>query len=144
MVNYVDMYAQILDRLVLDVIEHACKITPTVLDIWTRIPICSLTPYNELMIFTNTITIQPTRLDERVAITVTTDIGISSTNTYLWEEDEVEDLIYSLLPKELSECLTNDSLVHDTLINIQNLHTALAYDICRIISKYATAGGNYK
>ena len=144
MVYYIDMYAQILDRLLLDVIEHNCKITPTVMDIWTRIPICSLTSYNELMIFTNIISIQPTRLDERVAITVTTDIGTSSTNTYLWREDEVEDLIYSLLPEWPAEYLTNDSSVHDKLINIQYLHTALAYDICKIISLYAPAGGNYK
>ena len=81
MVHYVDMYARILDRLILDVIEHGCKITPTVLDIWARIPMCDLTLYNELMIFTNIITIQPTRLDERGAITVTTDIGTSSTNS---------------------------------------------------------------
>ena len=136
MVNYVDMYARILDRLILDVIEHACKITPTVLDIWARIPICCLTPYNELMIFTNTLTIQPTRLDERVAITVITDIGTSSTNTYLWEEDEIEPLIYAFLSEGNDEFYNNDDIVCEMRAGVGNLTTALSREICGIIDKY--------
>lgn len=136
MVHYIDMYAQILDRLLLDVIEHACKITPTVMDIWTRIPICSLTPYNELMIFANTITIQPTRFDEQVAITVTTDIGTSSTNTYLWEEDEIEPLIYAFLSEDDDEFYNNDGVVSEMRASVCNLTTALSREICNIIDKY--------
>lgn len=136
MVNYVDMYAQILDRLVLDVIEHECKITPTVMDIWARIPMCDLTLYNELMIFTNIITIQPTRLDERVAITVTTDIGTSSTNTYLWEEDEIEPLIYAFLSEDEDEFYNNEDRVKEMRTSIGNLTTALSREICNIIDKY--------
>lgn len=136
MVNYVDMYAQILDRLILDVIEHECKITPTVLDIWARIPMCDLTLYNELMIFTNTITIQPTRLDERVAITVTTDIGTSSTNTYLWEEDEIEPLIYAFMNEGNEDLYKNEDIVHEMRASVGNLTTALSNEICTIIDKY--------
>ena len=136
MVNYVDVYAQILDRLILDVIEHDCKITPTVLDIWARIPMCDLTLYNELMIFTNIIIIQPTRLDERVAITVITDIGTSSTNTYLWQEDEVEPLIYAFLSEDTDEFYNNEANVLEMRNSIGNLTTALSREICNIIDKY--------
>ena len=136
MVHYVDMYAQILDRLVLDIIEHQCKITPTVLDIWARIPMCDLTLYNELMIFTNIITIQPTRLDERVAITVTTDIGTSSTNTYLWREDEIEPLIYAFLSESDDEFYNNKDRVKEMRASVGNLTTALSTEICTIIDKY--------
>lgn len=136
MTNYVDMYAQILDRLILDVIEHACKITPTVLDIWARIPMCDFTLYNELMIFTNIITIQPTRFDEQVAITVTTDIGTSSTNTYLWEEDEVEPLIYAFLSEREDEFYNNEVIIYEMRDSVGNLTTALSKEICNIIDKY--------
>ena len=136
MVNYVDMYAQILDRLVLDVIEHACKITPTVMNIWTRIPTCSLTQYNELMIFTNTITIQPTRLDERVAITITTAAGTSSTNTYLWEEDEIEPRIYAFLSECKENFYTDEAEIYEMRASVGNLTTALSREICNIIDKY--------
>lgn len=136
MTNYIDMYARILDRLILDVIEHACKITPTVMDIWARIPICDLTLYNELLIFTNIITIQPTRLDERVAITVTTDIGTSSTNTYLWEEDEIEPLIYAFLSEREDEFYNNEVMIYEMRDSVGNLTTALSKEICTIIDKY--------
>jgi len=137
MVNYIDMYAEILNRLILDVVEHGCIITPTVADIWMRIPTCMLTPYNDLTIYENILTIQPTRLDERVAITITNADGISVMHTYLWQEDEIEPLVYQLLEECPKNYLISDDTVATMRADLAKLNsTALLRTIRAIIEKY--------
>ena len=114
MKNYVDMYAQIIDRLMLDVIEHGCVVTLTVLNIWSVLPMCSVNV---------------------VSITVINSQNNSSTAEYNWEHDEVEGLIYAFANEWSADCY-NESVMQHVKSELLNQPTALATEVVEIIDRF--------
>ena len=135
MKNYVDMYVQIIDRLLLDVIEHNCNVTPTVLDVWSVLPMCSVNLDFNLMITNNTILLNITADGSVVSITVINSQNNSSTAEYDWNEDEVEDLVYAFA-NEWPDEYFNESAVQYMKSELQNQTTALSEAIVKIIDRF--------
>lgn len=135
MKNYVDMYAQIIDRLMLDVIEHGCVVTLTVLDIWSVLPMCFVNPDFNLMITDNIVLLNTTDDENVVSITVINSQNNSSTAEYNWEHDEVEGLIYAFANEWSADCY-NESVMQHVKSELLNQTTALAAEVVEIIDRF--------
>ena len=132
---YVDMYVQIIDRLLYDVIKHNCVITPTVYAVWSTVPMCSVNADLDLVIADNVVVIKPTDDEYCVEITVTTSQNSSATAKYYWEQDEVENLIYTLA-NEWSDDYYKDDVVAEMKAELATQTTALASEIVEIINRF--------
>ena len=135
MKNFVDMYVQIIDKLLLDVINHDCVITPTAYAIWGTVPMCSVNADLDLVIAENVVVIKPTDDEYCVEITVTTSQNSSASAKYYWEQDEVENLIYTLAA-EWSDDYCKDDVVAEMRAELATQTTALASEIVEIIDRF--------
>lgn len=139
MKNFVDMYVQIIDRLLLDVITHNGTITPTLYAAWGVVPMCSVNANLDLVVVDNTVVIHPTENEYCVEITVTNSQNISSTANYYWEHDEVENLV-SAFSNEWSDEYYNNDVVESMKVELMTQTTALSAEIVEIIDRCINKG----
>ena len=132
---YADMYVQIIDRLLLDVINHGCVITPTLYAVWGTVPMCSVNADLDLVIADNIVVIRPTEDEYCVEITVTNSQNNRSTAKYYWEQDEVENLIYAF-GNEWSEEYYNNDVVESMKAELMTQTTVLSAEIIEIIDRF--------
>lgn len=135
MKNFVDMYVQIIDKLLLDVINHGCVITPTLYAVWGAVPMCSVNADLDLVIVDNIVVIRPTKDEYCVEITVTNSQNNSSTAKYYWEQDEVENLVYAF-GNEWSDEYYNNDVVESMKADLMTQTTVLAAEIVEIIDRF--------
>lgn len=132
---YVDMYVQIIDRLLCDVITHNGTITPTLYAVWGAVPMCSVNVNLDLVIADNIVVVRPTKDEYRVEITVINSQNISSTAKYFWEHDEVENLVYEF-GKRWSEGYYNNDVVKSMKAELMTQTSALSAEIIEIIDRF--------
>ena len=132
---YADMYVQIIDRLLYDVITHNGTITPTLDAVWGAVPMCSVNANLDLVIADNIVVVRPTEDEYCVEITVTDSQNVSSTAKYYWEQDEVENLVYAL-GKEWSEEYYNNDVVELMKAELMTQTTGLSAEILEIINRF--------
>lgn len=132
---YADMYVQIIDRLLYDVITHNGTITSTLYAVWSAVPMCSVNANLDLVIADNIVVVRPTKDDYCVEITVTNSQNISSTAKYYWEHDEVENLVYAF-GKEWSDEYYNNDVVESMKAELMTQTTVLSAEIIEIINRF--------
>lgn len=132
---YADMYVQIIDKLLLDVITHNGTITPTLYAVWGAVPMCSVNANLDLVIADNIVVVRPTEDEYCVEITVTNSQNISSTAKYYWEHDEVENLVHAF-GNEWSDEYYNNDVVESMKADLMTQTTVLSAEIVEIIDRF--------